>query len=150
LVDKTLVGDQTRGLMGPQRTPRNKEICCALGVLRGSAKGLRKGRFRQPLGGTYFEPEPPKFKWLATCILEVPPKVVGHPPFGRKTDNTNCWRADLGIAAGLGTGCTTILPCPGGFAMAVVGSSRPPRRRFDSVPSLPETGTAAFFASEKW
>src|SRR5262249_42293405 len=60
-------------------TKDTKEFVCALGVLRGSAKGLRKGRFRQPLGGTCFEPERLNFKRLATWILEVPPKVGGHP-----------------------------------------------------------------------
>ena len=71
-----------------RRTQRN--FLCALGVLRGSAKGRRKWRFRQPRGGTYSEPEPLNFKRLATWISEVPPKVGGHPPCGRRTDNTDC------------------------------------------------------------
>ena len=45
-------------------------------------------RFRQPRGGTCWEPEPLNCKGLSTWISEVPPKGVAHPLFGKRTDNT--------------------------------------------------------------
>jgi hypothetical protein len=39
-------------------------------------------RFRQPRGGTCWEPQPMNAKGLSTWISEVPPNVVAHPPFG--------------------------------------------------------------------
>jgi len=67
-------------------------------VPRGTlAAGMLTGkRFRQPRGGTCWEPEPMNAKGLSTWISEVPPKVVAYPlqkwwhtPFWHKGPNTD-------------------------------------------------------------